>query len=158
MAATAEKMNEPAVLTEAHRESEPHLVNGYKRFEIGSFRFTRDEYFARIQCPTGTHVMDVENFLRSLMRDVAWGFFYGWVNFDEVFGTVNNYGTVDVFMGAYNQGYKDSGTDFTERFEAGALMACFKALVIGLDQCRLRPLCRAPGDRQRARAEKRQQR
>ena len=129
MAATAEQLNELPVLAEAHRESAPHPVTGYKGFEIGSFKFQRDEYFARIQCPTGTHVMDVESFLRSMVRDVAWGFFYGWVNFDEVFGTVNNYGSVDVFMGAYNQGYKDSGTDFTERFETEVLLACFKSLL-----------------------------
>ena len=130
MAAAADKINELPVLADAHSASEPHPTNGYRRFEIGSFTFTRDEYFAHIRCPTGTHVMDVENFLRSLMRDVAWGFFYGWVNFDEVFGTVNNYGTVDVFMGAYNQAYKDSGTDFTERFDADALFACFKSLLL----------------------------
>jgi hypothetical protein len=35
--------------------------------------------------------MDAGNYLRALMRDVAWGFFYGWVNFDNVFGTVNHY-------------------------------------------------------------------
>jgi hypothetical protein len=29
------------------------------------------------------------------MRDVAWGFFYGWVNFDNVIGTVNHYQSVD---------------------------------------------------------------
>ena len=39
------------------------------------------------------------------MRDVAWNFFYGIVNFDEVFGTINHYGTVDVFAGLYNAGY-----------------------------------------------------
>ena len=33
-------------------------------------------------------------------------------------------------MGAYNQAYKDSGTDFTERFEPGVLLACFKALML----------------------------
>ena len=130
MAATAEQITDRPVLTEAHRESAPHPATGYKRFEIGSFKFERDEYFARIQCPTVTHVMDVENFMRSMVRDVAWGFFYGWVNFDEVFGTVNNYDSVDVFMGAYNQAYKDSGTDFTERFEPGVLLACFKALML----------------------------
>ena len=129
MATTAEQMTDPAVITEPHRESEPNPNNGYKTFETGSFKFERDEYFVRITCPTGTHIMDVENFLRSMMRDVAWGFFYGWVNFDEVFGTVNHYDSVDVFIGAYNQAYKDSGTDFTERFESKSLGACFKSLL-----------------------------
>ena len=73
--------------------------------------------------------MEVEGFLRSMMRDVAWGFFYGWVNFDEVFGTVNHYGEVDVFMGAYNQAYKNSGSDFTERFDSKTLHDCFKSLL-----------------------------
>ncbi len=56
----------------------------------------RDEYFARISWPAkGTrisHVMPVDAFLRAIMRDVAWGFFYGWVNFDAVVGTRNLYG------------------------------------------------------------------
>jgi len=131
MANTAEKVtNELAVSNAPHQESEASPVNGYKTYTIGSLTFFRDEYFVRITCPTGTHVMDVEAFLRAMMRDVAWGFFYGWVNFDEVFGTVNNYDSVDVFVGAYNQGYKDSGTDFTERFDSTNLMACFKSLLL----------------------------
>ena len=46
-----------------------------------------------------SHTMDVGNFLRALMRDVAWGFFYGWVNFDHVIGTTNHYKTVDLYAG-----------------------------------------------------------
>ena len=46
-----------------------------------------------------SHTMDVGNFLRALMRDVAWGFFYGWVNFDDVIGTVNHYQSVDLYAG-----------------------------------------------------------
>lgn len=126
---TTDQAAVPAVTRSPHRESEPHLDNGYKSFAIGDFKFERDEYFARISCPAGAHIMDVENFLRSMMRDVAWGFFYGWVNFDEVFGTVNHYDSVDVFMGAYNQAYKNSGTDFTERFESKTLHDCFKSLL-----------------------------
>ena len=44
--------------------------------------------------------MDVGNFLRALMRDVAWGFFYGGVNFDHVIGTTNHYKTVDLYAGS----------------------------------------------------------
>ena len=65
---------------------------GYKTYSIGEFSFRRDESFAYIMYPGGRHVMRIEDFLRALMRDVAWGFFYGTVNFDQVFGTVNHYG------------------------------------------------------------------
>lgn len=126
---TTEHSAAPAVNRSPHRESEPHPDNGYKSFAIGAFEFERDEYFVRINCPAGAHIMEVEGFLRSMMRDVAWGFFYGWVNFDEVFGTVNHYGEVDVFMGAYNQAYKNSGSDFTERFDSKILHDCFKSLL-----------------------------
>ncbi len=102
---------------------------GYQVFSIGSYTFQRDEYFVRVSYPRGTYVADVGAFLRAMMRDVAWGFFYGWVNFDDVFGTVNHYGSVDVFVGAYNAGYKAAGTDFTERFDANKLLACFRALL-----------------------------
>src|SRR5471030_2274149 len=76
-------------------------VNGYQSFEAGSFKFQRDEYFARINWPGGSHVMPVDYFLRALMRDVAWGFFYGTVNFDSVIGTTNHYGEVVLFAGLY---------------------------------------------------------
>ena len=93
--------------TTTHTESEPDPQYGYRKYGIGDFSFERDAYFARVKSPTGTHVVDVENFLRSMMRDVAWGFFYGWVNFDEVIGTVNLYGSVDLYMGTYNSAYRD---------------------------------------------------
>ncbi|MBX9609374.1 MAG: hydroxyquinol 1,2-dioxygenase [Gammaproteobacteria bacterium] len=116
------------IIDTAHRvEFDPRY--GYHRYLIGSFRFERDEYFVRVTYPKGTYVSDVSAFLRAMMRDVAWGFFYGWVNFDEVFGTVNHYGSVDVFVGSYNAGYKAAGTDFIERFDANRLMGCFKALL-----------------------------
>ena len=76
---------------------------GYKTFSIGKFKFERDEYFAHIAYTKGLHIIPIDNFLRSLMRDVAWGFFYGTVNFDHVFGTVNHYGTVDMFAGLFER-------------------------------------------------------
>ena len=87
--------------------STPDTLNGYKTFTLGSFSFRRDEYFAHISWTTRdgrplSHTMDVGNFLRALMRDVAWGFFYGGVNFDHVFGTTNHYKTVDMYAGAFN--------------------------------------------------------
>lgn len=130
MATATDQMEQNVpVLSDAHRETLDERY-GYKRYEIGSFTFERDEYFARVVYPKGTYVSDVGSFLRSMMRDVAWGFFYGWVNFDEVFGTVNHYGSVDVFVGSYNAGYKTAGTDFMERFDATTLMACFKGLLM----------------------------
>lgn len=72
---------------------------GYRTFSAGNFSFERDEYFAHIFYPGGRHIMAVDAFLRAQMRDVAWGFFYGTVNFDNVFGTVNHYGTVEMFIG-----------------------------------------------------------
>ncbi len=54
---------------------------GYRNFQMGQFKFVRDEYFAYVSWPakgrTQTHVMSADAFLRAMMRDVAWGFFYG---------------------------------------------------------------------------------
>ena len=94
---------------------------GYQDFELGGFKFRRDEYFAHItwQTPDGrplSHTMDANNFLRALMRDVAWGFFYGGVNFDHVIGTTNHYKTVDLYAGRYNATMKAAGVDLLENF------------------------------------------
>src|SRR5579863_3454602 len=78
---------------------------GYKPFTIGKFHFERDEYFAHITYPKGKHIMPIDAFLRALMRDVAWGFFYGTVNFDGVIGTINHYGTVELFAGLKNEAF-----------------------------------------------------
>jgi hypothetical protein len=102
---------------------------GYKKFEIGKFTFERDEYFAKISYPKGYHTMRIEDFLRALMRDVAWGFFYGTVNFDNVLGTVNHYGTVDLFLGSRNEGYIASGQDYMETFESKDLHQAFRDLL-----------------------------
>lgn len=103
-------------------------LTGYKVFSMGSFKFQRCEYFAYVDWPTGNHVMPVDAFLRALMRDIAWGFFYGTVNFDDVVGTTNHYGTVDLFAGTYNGEYQASGKDFLETFPSDQLMAMFKEL------------------------------
>jgi hypothetical protein len=91
---------------------------GYRSFTLGSFSFTRDEYFVEIQWPTAKHRLSADTFLRALMRDVACGFFYGTVNFDEIFGTVNHYGTVDVFAGSFNPSLQRVGTAHTESFQS----------------------------------------
>ena len=63
---------------------------GYRTFALGGFKFERDEYFAHIAWPGGTHSMPVDLFLRAMIRDLAWSFFYGTVNFDGIFGTTNH--------------------------------------------------------------------
>ena len=114
--------------------SEPHSTYGYKDFSLGGFSFRRDEYFAHITWTTRdgrrlSHTMDVGNYLRALMRDVAWGFFYGWVNFDNVLGTVNHYTTVDLFAGSYNATMKAAGVDVSENFPSSQIGATFAAML-----------------------------
>ena len=107
----------------------PENQTGYRSFKAGSFHLRRDEYFARISWPGGNHVVPNDAFLRALMRDVAWGFFYGVVNFDDVFGTINHYGEVTMFAGRFNEAYRGAGRDFEERFSSDALMPIFKAMI-----------------------------
>ncbi|HEU0201896.1 MAG TPA: hydroxyquinol 1,2-dioxygenase [Burkholderiaceae bacterium] len=108
-------------------------VTGYKSFRLGSFEFSRDEYFATVRWPakgqTRSHQIPADAFLRALMRDVAWGFFYGWVNFDHVFGTQNHYGKVDVYAGSFNDTLKSAGVDYKEQFDTPVIMATFKAIL-----------------------------
>ncbi|MEM9514064.1 MAG: hydroxyquinol 1,2-dioxygenase [Actinomycetota bacterium] len=102
---------------------------GYETFTIGGFTFRRDEYFATIEWPTGNHQIAIDEFLRSAQRDVAWGFFYGIVNFDDVFGTMNHYGNVDMFAGRFNDAYRKAEVDYNENFEHDELLATFKAIL-----------------------------
>jgi len=102
---------------------------GYRAFRAGGFTFMRDEYFARLSWPGGSHIIPIDAFLRALMRDVAWGFFYGVVNFDHVFGTINHYGEVTMFAGRFNDAYRDAGRDHEERFKSETLMAVFKDIL-----------------------------
>jgi hypothetical protein len=102
---------------------------GYKAFTAGKFRFERDEYFAHISYPGGRHIMPVEAFLRALMRDVAWGFFYGTVNFDSVLGTTNHYGTVDLYVGLYNDSYRSHKRHYVERFDSKALKQIYEGML-----------------------------
>lgn len=104
-------------------------ITGYQSFKAGSFRFRRNEYFVEIETPNGSHTIAADAFLRALMRDVAWGFFYGTVNFDQVFGTTNYYGEVDMFLGATNEAYTSAGREFVERFKANELMSIFKQMI-----------------------------
>jgi Hydroquinone 1,2-dioxygenase large subunit N-terminal len=102
---------------------------GYQGFAIGGFEFRRDEYFAYIRSPKALHQMSVDAFLRALQRDVAWGFFYGLVNFDTVFGTFNHYGTVDMFLGRFNQAFRASQVDYNETFDSERLTQLFRAML-----------------------------
>ena len=109
-------------------------THGYQTFALGGFGFRRDEYFAHITWQTRdgrpmSHTMDVGNFLRALMRDIAWGFFYGWVNFDEVFGTLNHYKTVDMYAGSYNGAMKGAGIDRLENFPVAEIRAVFEKML-----------------------------
>ena len=38
------------------QSTEPNK-HGYRGFSLGEFKFTRDEYFAYVEWPTGKHVM-----------------------------------------------------------------------------------------------------
>lgn len=102
---------------------------GYQVFQMGEFTFSRDEFFVYIGWPTGNHIMSVDAFLRALQRDVAWDFFYGIVNFDGVFGTINHYGTVDIFAGRYNESYRKAELDYSENVETDTIREVFKAIL-----------------------------
>src|SRR6266702_1719109 len=110
------------------KATEPN-AHGYRSFSLGELTFSRDEYFAYVKWPTGDHVMSVDAFLRALQRDVAWEFFYGIVNFDGVLGTMNHYGTVDLFAGRYNDAYRKAELDHLETFETPLIRETFKAML-----------------------------
>lgn len=112
----------------------PDGDTGYRAFHAGGYTFRRDRYFAYITHRNArggeiAHQMPVDGFLRALMRDVAWGFFYGTVNFDDVLGTTNFYGEVEMFLGAKNEAFVRAGRDVTERFASADLMKSFKAIL-----------------------------
>jgi Hydroquinone 1,2-dioxygenase large subunit N-terminal len=112
----------------AVRADEPNKF-GYRPFDLGQLHFWRDEFFVHISWPTGGHVMSIDDFLRALQRDVAWDFFYGIVNFDEVIGTVNHYGTVDLFAGRFNDAYRKAELDHLENFETPLIRETFKSML-----------------------------
>ena len=133
-------------------------AQGYKTFTLGGFTFRRDEYFATVTWPTGSHQMAVDEFLRSVQRDVAWGFFYGIVNFDEVFGTMNHYGNVDMFAGRFNEAYRKAEVDYNENFSHDDLLETFQGDPRRLDQRGVRPVRRRRWRPAAVRAEQRWQR
>jgi Hydroquinone 1,2-dioxygenase large subunit N-terminal len=108
--------------------SEPN-EHGYRTYRLGEFEFSRNEYFAYVHWPTGSHVLSADSFLKALQRDVAWDFFYGIVNFDGVIGTVNHYGTVDLFAGRYNDAYRKAELDHLENFPTPLIRETFKQML-----------------------------
>jgi hypothetical protein len=114
--------------------SQPHPVYGYKSFRLGPFSFERDEYFVHVRWTTRdakpmSHTMDAGAFLRAMMRDIAWGFFYGWVNFDDVFGTTNHYKSVDLFAGSFNSNFKEAGVDRLQNFPSEQVRVTFVDMI-----------------------------
>jgi hypothetical protein len=101
---------------------------GYDSFRLGGFEFSRDEYFAHVRWPKGTHIIEIDRFLRAMVRDIGWGFFYGWIFFDDIFGTTNHYGTVDIFAGAYDRGFTGQGIDYLETFPAEVVSEAFETI------------------------------
>ncbi len=130
--------------------------HGYRTFRLGEFKFSRDEYFVYVTWPTGSHVMSADAFLRALQRDVAWDFFYGIVNFDGVVGTVNHYGTVDLFAGRYNDAYRKAELDHLENFQTAPHPRDVQGDARRLDQRGLRPVRQPDGDRLGVRPQERQ--
>jgi hypothetical protein len=110
------------------RSTEPNEA-GYRGYSLGEFKFRRDDYFVYVDWPTGSHVLSADAFLKALQRDVAWDFFYGIVNFDGVVGTVNHYGTVDLFAGRYNDAYRKAELDHVENFPSGLIRSTFQAML-----------------------------
>ena len=118
-----------AIASPAVAKSAQPNQHGYHTFQLGEFTFSRDEYFAHIHWPTGSHVMSADVFLRAIQRDVAWDFFYGIVNFDAVLGTVNHYGTVDIFAGRFNDAYRKAELDHVENHPTPDIRETFKAIL-----------------------------
>ncbi len=116
------------------KASAPSNETGYRTFKLGNFTFTRDEYFVHVSWPVKggqqmKHIMPADAFLRAMMRDIAWGFFYGWVNFDSMIGTRNKYGQVEFYAGRYSPTYHEKGLDLVETFDTPEIMATFKAIM-----------------------------
>jgi hypothetical protein len=108
--------------------SEPDPTLGYSSYQFGGFEFKRDAYFVHITWPKGTHIIEVDRFLRAMVRDIGWGFFYGWIFFDDIFGTQNHYGTVDIYCGTYSKGHKETGVDYLETFATDDVRVAFETI------------------------------
>src|SRR5436309_11752377 len=118
---------------EASAKAGGETIAGYRTFRLGELTFARDEYFVIVTWPAKgrrqSHTMSADAFLRAMMRDVAWNFFYGLVNFDAVFGTRNLYGRVELFAGRYNEAIHGAGLSYVEAFDSATAMAKFKEIL-----------------------------
>jgi hypothetical protein len=108
--------------------SEPDSQLGYRSFQLGQFRFTRDAYFVRIEWPNCLKTMEIGHFLHVLARTLGQNFFYGWVYFDEVFGTVNHFDQVEVFAGKYSEAYTRAGVGYAEKLPVEEVRSVFEAI------------------------------
>ena len=87
----------------------PDPVLGYRKFRSAASASTATRTSSTSRWPKGSHTIEIDRFLRAMVRDIGWGFFYGWIFFDDIFGTQNHYGTVDIFAGTYSKGHQDQG-------------------------------------------------
>ena len=55
--------------------------------------------------------------------------FYGTINFDDVFGTTNLYGRVELYVGRFNDAYRENGRDYQETVDSDDLRATFQAML-----------------------------
>ena len=94
-----------------------------------SLRFATADWPGQVARMAAWHAVFRTERLRALMRDVGWGFFYGTVNFDSVIGTVNHYGSVDLFAGRFNEHYRRAKLDHTERFTTPLIQRVFEAML-----------------------------
>ena len=107
--------------------------------------------------PGGRHLMHIEAFLRALMRDVGWGFFYGTVNFDNVLGTHQSLRHRRSVYRLAERGLSQQQPPLRRDIQCAGSEEGFRSDARRLDQRRLRPLCRARRNRRAFRPQARQQ-
>jgi hypothetical protein len=98
----------------------------YRKFTFGTFTF---QQYLPVHAWRG-RAHHRWTFLRAMVRDIGWGFFYGWIFFDDVFGTQNHYGTVGLFAGTYSKGHRDTKVDFLETFNTDDVRAAFETISV----------------------------
>ena len=142
----------------AYSATDPDNYTGYRSFQIGGFGFRRDEYFALR--PHGRTAPISCRWMPSCARWCArWrgNFFYGTLNFDDVFGTTNLYGQVELYIGRYNDAYRDNGRDYQETIDSDDLRATFQAMLEDWTNTGYDPFTGAAGDRAALRPQERAQ-
>jgi hypothetical protein len=56
-------------------DSAPDPVLGYRKYTFGGFSFERDAYFVHVRWPKRMNTIEVDRFMRAIVRDIGWGFF-----------------------------------------------------------------------------------